>query len=318
MPPLTLRSRRKLSKKDQLSYLSAVQCILTKSPTTPLNEAPGVGSRFDDFIATHIQQTYSIHYVGHFLPWHRYYTAIYEKALRDECGYIGAQPYALPSTSPTIFSLTIHKILGLGTGHPPLGNFTTSPLWDAKYGFGGGCITTGPLANMTVRMGPGDDVGGNPRCLKRDWSPYFAGRYLGLNVTQHTIEQSDFGWFDTAVQGGPSFDLSGLHGGGHYGVGGTLGEMGDLYNSPADPVFYLHHANLDRVWWSWQKKNLTTRLTDISGPIYIMDYTNEKGGNVMLDFPLSVGVNAQNVTIGDVMDVRGGVLCYDYDEIYEF
>jgi len=24
-------------------------------------------------------------------------------------------------------------------------------------------------------------------------------------------------------------------------------------NSPADPVFWLHHANIDRLWAEWQK-----------------------------------------------------------------
>lgn len=86
---------------------------------------------------------------------------------------------------------------------------------------------------MTVRMGPGPDMGGNPRCLSRDFSPYFAGRYLGVNQTELTLAQPDFGWFNRVVEGGPSFEQSGVHGGGHYSVGGTLGTMGDLYNSPA-------------------------------------------------------------------------------------
>lgn len=97
--------------------------------------------------------------------------------------------------------------------------------------------------------------------------------------------------------------------------------MGDLYTSPADPIFFLHHANLDRVWWSWQKKGPHKRLMDISGPINLMDYGNEKGGNVTLAFPLSMGVSAVDVTVGDIMDIKacgkpGGVLCYDYDKLY--
>lgn len=119
-----------------------------------------------------------------------------------------------------------------------------------------------------------------------------------------------------------------------FGVGGTYGEMGDLFASPTDPyveyrfshlhtklnatsIFYMHHANLDRVWWSWQARNLSARLTDISGPIYLMDYTNAQGGNVTLDFPISVGVNAPDVTIRDLMDIRGETLCYVYDKIYD-
>ncbi|KAF9475132.1 Di-copper centre-containing protein [Pholiota conissans] len=320
--PIVRKEWRTLTKKVQKEYLQAVQCILQKPALTSKAIAPGAVSRYDDLITTHILQTFSIHYVGHFLPWHRYFTAVYEQALRRECGYTGAQPY---------WDWTLDV--------PPLGEFTASPIWDATHGFGGngpylplpadanpalavpgrtggGCVPDGPFANVTVHMGPASDLAGNPRCLSRDFSPYFAGRYLGRNVTKATLAQPDFGWFDKVVEGGPSFELSGLHGGGHYGVGGTLGEMGDLYNSPADPVFYLHHANLDRVWWSWQSKNLPTRLNDISGPIFLMDYDNLQGGNVTLAFPLSVGINAPNVTIADVMDIRSAALCYEYDHLY--
>jgi len=42
--------------------------------------------------------------------------------------------------------------------------------------------------------------------------------------------------------------INGIHGGVHIWVGGT---MSDASVSPADPVFWLHHANLDRLWWEW-------------------------------------------------------------------
>jgi tyrosinase len=42
--------------------------------------------------------------------------------------------------------------------------------------------------------------------------------------------------------------INGIHGGVHIWVGGT---MSDASVSPADPVFWLHHANLDRLWWQW-------------------------------------------------------------------
>ncbi|KXN80929.1 Tyrosinase [Leucoagaricus sp. SymC.cos] len=318
--PVVRREWRSLSVKQRLDYLQAVQCLLAKPPLTSTEVAPGVGARYEDFVITHILQTLSIHFVGHFLPWHRYFTAIYEKALREECGYKGAQPY---------WDWTLDVT--------PSSRFVESPMWDPITGFGGngpfveidpsnpfavpgrtggGCVQDGPFKNMTVRMGPVGDVSGNPRCLSRDFSPYFAGRYLGRNVTKHTLAQPDYGWFARVVEGAPSFDDSGVHGGGHFGVGGTLGEMGDQFNSPSDPVFYLHHANLDRVWWSWQHMDPHQRLKDISGPINLLDYDNVEGGNVTLNFPLSIGVNAPNVTVSDVMDVQGGTLCYAYDHLY--
>lgn len=42
--------------------------------------------------------------------------------------------------------------------------------------------------------------------------------------------------------------INGIHGSIHIWVGGT---MSDASISPADPVFWLHHANLDRLWWQW-------------------------------------------------------------------
>ena len=42
--------------------------------------------------------------------------------------------------------------------------------------------------------------------------------------------------------------INGVHGSIHGWVGGT---MSSAHTSPADPVFWLHHANLDRLWWVW-------------------------------------------------------------------
>jgi hypothetical protein len=34
----------------------------------------------------------------------------------------------------------------------------------------------------------------------------------------------------------------------HNAVGGTMASA----SSPADPLFFLHHANIDRIWSEWQ------------------------------------------------------------------
>jgi tyrosinase len=41
----------------------------------------------------------------------------------------------------------------------------------------------------------------------------------------------------------------GLHNQVHVWVGGTM----SLMTSPNDPVFFLHHANVDRIWRQWQR-----------------------------------------------------------------
>lgn len=84
--------RGDLSKKERRSYIDAVLCLQSKPALTPASEAPGAKTRFDDFVATHINQSLAIHYTGNFLSWHRYFTWLYEQALKDECGYEGTQP----------------------------------------------------------------------------------------------------------------------------------------------------------------------------------------------------------------------------------
>lgn len=46
--------------------------------------------------------------------------------------------------------------------------------------------------------------------------------------------------------------LEGIHNDVHNWVGGT---MGNIMVSPADPVFWLHHAQIDRLWSIWQATN---------------------------------------------------------------
>jgi tyrosinase len=41
--------------------------------------------------------------------------------------------------------------------------------------------------------------------------------------------------------------------------------MLDPIASPGDPLFYLHHAWLDKLWADWQAMDLPRRLTEMGG-----------------------------------------------------
>ena len=43
------------------------------------------------------------------------------------------------------------------------------------------------------------------------------------------------------------------HGFVHMSIGGWNGDMGSLELAAGDPIFYSHHANIDRLWYSWEK-----------------------------------------------------------------
>lgn len=95
---------------ERIEYTNAVLCLQKKAPNTPAELAPGAKTRYDDWVAAHINQTNYIHFnvrciildtafrkltsrQAAFLTWHRWFTWEYEQALRNECGYTGAQPY---------------------------------------------------------------------------------------------------------------------------------------------------------------------------------------------------------------------------------
>lgn len=75
-----------------------------------------------------------------------------------------------------------------------------------------------------------------------------------------------------------------------------------------DPLFYLHHGNLDRIFTYWQSKD-PSRLTKVGGPVAPFDYS---GTNVTLDFKIGIGALAPTVTLKDVLDSQGNTLCYKY------
>lgn len=63
--------------------------------------------------------------------------------------------------------------------------------------------------------------------------------------------------------------LQGIHNGVHVWVGGS---MGSVPTAPADPIFWMHHANIDRLWWQWQKSPQGTGKNPIlSGTAAVMD-----------------------------------------------
>jgi hypothetical protein len=46
---------------EKAAYIKAVQCITTKPSKLSSTVAPGAKTRYDDFVAIHIQQTMNIH-----------------------------------------------------------------------------------------------------------------------------------------------------------------------------------------------------------------------------------------------------------------
>ncbi|PKS13374.1 hypothetical protein jhhlp_000145 [Lomentospora prolificans] len=322
-PPIR-KEWRTLSKGERVQYIDAVKCLMEKPPLMSQHIIPGVTSRYEDFLGIHIVQADEVHFTGGFYPYHRLLLYLYEQELHT-CGWPGGVPYwdwTLDNANSTAFfnSPLFDDETGFGGNgkyipgnvtHPANGVPPRNPD-DFPDRTGGGCIQSGPFANLTTHLGPGNSTDLNPHCVRRDFSPESFANRTGKAQIDDGMAQLDFGSFGRLTE--PSF-----HAGGHWGIGGLYGDMTDKWSSPADPLFYLHHANVDRAWWSWQSRDLENRTMDISGPLIAFDFDNKVAGNLTLDHDMSLGVTNETtikVKVQDVMHIQRGRLCYNYDKLY--
>ncbi|KAH7131230.1 hypothetical protein EDB81DRAFT_950569 [Dactylonectria macrodidyma] len=287
---------RQLKDTDKQSYINAVLCLKTKPSRLGLKT-----TLYDDFAYVHHKYNLIIHNVAAFLPWHRYFTHIYEGALRD-CGYTGYATY-------WDWTKDAKKL-------------AKSPIMSSKLGIGGDgsdtrteilegqtirCVSNGPFSKLRgayTSISP-TEYKYEPHCLYRSLIDGETEDSISLasvyNATYVGIVQKNakFASYHTALEGGP-------HGVIHAAMGGEMNPS----TSPNDPVFFLHHAQIDRLWWQWQQANPKTRQTDYSG-VKKSAGSNAIGRAALADL-LLVGGMAKDVRVSDVMSTTGSVLCYTY------
>ncbi|KAH7378447.1 hypothetical protein DE146DRAFT_320127 [Phaeosphaeria sp. MPI-PUGE-AT-0046c] len=313
---------------DRKAYITAVQCLMSSPSKSDPARVPGARTRYDDFVAQHINQTGTIHATGNFLSWHRYYVWAYEKALRDECGYEGHQPYwnwfkyqDNLRASP-VFDGSDTSMGGDGSFVAHNGSVGGTGKIFLPSGQGGGCIMSGPFKGAQTNLGPinpamagqakvNETFAHNPRCLRRDLTTFASSNWLTnenlYNLTLGPAAES-IAAFQNELQGRFDDGFLGMHGAGHYSIGG---DAGDLYSSPNDPVFFMHHAMLDRVWWIWQALHPNQART-IAGTITIGNRPPSRDATV----EDVVQMNYLDIEAAKIKDLLGSLdgnpLCYVY------
>lgn len=73
-----------------------------------------------------------------------------------------------------------------------------------------------------------------------------------------------------------------------------------------DPVFFLHHVQLDRLWWMWQQAGFE-RIWEYNGPS-----SGHDKEAATIDDALVVGGLGPDIRIRDIMDAGSALLCYTY------
>jgi tyrosinase len=233
----------------------------------------------------------------YFLPWHRGYLLAYEATLRAEIVNLkGPKDWALP----------YWNYFG-GDGENQLPPAFASPDWPDGKG-------DNPLF-VPQRYGPNND--GNV------YIPLDQLNLDALGVPEYTGVASGgdpgFGGVDTGFEhGGPVHgDLeSQPHDLVHVFVGGANprnrrlpGLMSDPDTAGLDPIFYLHHANVDRLWEAWiQEPASEGNPTDpnwVNGPA--------SAGERVFSMPMPPAGKPWDYTPGDMADLAR--LDYTYDDL---
>jgi tyrosinase len=157
-----------------------------------------------------------------------------------------------------------------------------------------------------------DGLGYNPRCLRRDINKKAAVWTTTERIYELITENKNMHWFQTVMEGQFPEGKYGVHAGGHFTISGDPG--GDFYVSPADPAFYVHHTQLDRLWWIWQIQDLEKRLLDLAKTRTMRNSPPSEPGT--LDDLTNMGVLGGDVPVRDLMNTMGGMggkLCYIYE-----
>lgn len=162
-----------------------------------------------------------------FLPWHRMFVYFYERLLRS----VLADPdFTLPYWNYSPDSLGPYQ-----TSIPPQFRARLDPLFSSLYR---------PARRSAVNSGAAIDYGQEslqrlhlaPSMSETTYAP--VGAIMGFNNRLNTH----------------------VHGNVHSLVGNSLG-MTNIKWSANDPLFWMHHNNIDRVWESWNKAGFSNPTT---------------------------------------------------------
>lgn len=183
------------------------------------------------------------HFCWFFLPWHRMYLQWFERIIRsaiadlDDVDEQTKTTWALPYWNYSSDDAARRRLpqAFLDTTLPD--GVTPNPLWVPGRNLNDGSSLPVSDVDLTSALAPVDfaGIGG------------FAGGRTGFS---HGGE--DPGSAMGPLEGTP-------HGAVHVGVGGL---MGSFNTAALDPIFWLHHANIDRIWEIWRTMPDRTNTTE--------------------------------------------------------
>ncbi|KAI9141903.1 hypothetical protein BKA69DRAFT_1166485 [Paraphysoderma sedebokerense] len=255
---------RECSKQEKQLFIRA----LLQLHQRPSRDGDG-SSRYDDFVKWHVRASSYAHGEPFFLPWHRFFVYQLEKELQSlgpefRNVFIPYWRWSLDAVDPAAASVWGDDSLSFGRG---------------GVGFNIE-VKTGAFAKWKIR-----------RQWRRD------GRmdswYGEADVKDLIDNFDDYDNFRSYFEGP-------IHGAIHVNVGGFGGDMAHMV-SPKDPIFWLHHSEIDRIWHEWQLRS-PRRFKSYNGRYWNINFL--KRARPSDDLP------GFNVKVEDIFDPQA--LCYQY------
>jgi tyrosinase len=297
-----------LSKKEKKNFIDAVNALKSNTKNKKLGD-----NRYDDYVIWHAQ-TMMIgagtdsdtngrnfaHRGPIFLPWHREFIRRFELDLQKE----------VPGVTLPYWDWAADAALRPKEDTPDIPAWKQSPIWQEDFMGGNGdrnnknIVMDGPFKDWITQE---VDENGSFSLKGR------LTRNFGVDIPTPPTQTDVFNAFSLGFYDSPYWDvfskgfrnaLEGwpngpqLHNRVHVWVGGTM----ELMTSPNDPVFFLNHCNVDRLWALWQDIRFDRDYPDdetiIDKNWYKIDGLN------LNDKMYPWGNDPNSKTIADVLDHR--------------
>ncbi|KAI0271789.1 Di-copper centre-containing protein [Russula aff. rugulosa BPL654] len=334
--PAIRKEWRTFSTEEKTEWIRAVNCLsklphdsaLTPSVDPSVSLIPPVNassSYYDDIVYLHMDLNTRIHWTGLFLPWHRWYIHFFEKSLKKKCKYTGVSPYwNWTIDAPDFFESSFWKdsdpMSGLGGWGDPNDDYT---------------VHDGGFRNLPLAYPVFHHVRRNFSLLAWEGIPSplvtdplkIGNTSFSAAVIKSLLETpaGNFKEFQTVLEA-----LQGPHSGVHVTVSGDLvgqcpaNAPSDCRQSPTwapnDPIFFMHHAMIDKIWCDWQNRDPMNANSFYGGSVEHLysltayeEYPNGGPPYLNLNSIMPADGLSPEVAIADVMSTTGGYLCYKYE-----
>lgn len=159
-----------------------------------------------------------------------------------------------------------------------------------------------------------------PHCLARNFSIEsdinpFSWRHNRPDLIERMLQHDDYFDFLLLVEHGPHNTVPNSVGGDFARFVAPAGTSTVAARSMpfavadqmVEPLFFLHHGQLDRMWWVWQQKSAKNQRA-YAGP-------SSSGSNISASLAdlLPFRGLARDPSVEEIIDTRKGLLCYEYD-----